>query len=111
MNPMESGLGVASFSRHPGPFDDLVAGLAQENETIEASTGGHFVGVLTVSILIYPFTLQRTRIQSCDLERLRRAFPAKKIWKCKCISDIRKGGSHEPDTSYCRLHYVHFGCG
>jgi hypothetical protein len=51
MNPLESGLGPASFSRPPGPFDDLVAGVAQENETIEASTGGHFVGVLTVSIL------------------------------------------------------------
>jgi hypothetical protein len=51
MNSKEIGLGPASFSRPPGPFDDLVAGLAQENETIEASTGGHFVGVLTVSIL------------------------------------------------------------
>jgi hypothetical protein len=51
MNPMESGLGPICCSRPSGPFDDLVAGVAQENETIEASTGGHFVGVLTVSIL------------------------------------------------------------
>jgi len=51
MNLMESGLGLVCCSRPPGPFDDLVAGLAQENETIEASTGGHFVGELTVSIL------------------------------------------------------------
>jgi hypothetical protein len=51
MNPMESGLGPASSSRPPGLFDDLVAAVAQENETIEASTGGHFVGVLTVSTL------------------------------------------------------------
>jgi len=34
-----------------GFINDLVAGVAQENETIEASAGGHFVGVLTISTL------------------------------------------------------------
>jgi hypothetical protein len=52
MNPMGSGLGTICCSRPSGPFGDLVAGAAaQGNEPIEASTGGHFVGVLTVSTL------------------------------------------------------------
>src|SRR5438477_9297867 len=91
-------------------FSYLKISTAQENEPSQRPHADSESASRRCSLAYLPNPQQDELTKLCTRTSKWVVLSAKRVWKCKCTPDNRKGGSYEAHRPYSSLHRAFPGC-